>query len=218
MLNVLKNSGNHWSDLLDIVNILSDLREGHDTSMLVSPVRIVSDSVLHKDSNQRQHHGLTDTGNESVYSLLSEADIIFFLVFAGEAFLGAKPVVVNILINIDHELEDELEHVFDQSLILLSQRGLSFNHGYHKLERLMADRIVCEILVRDNWLESLVEGLEVGAEEIGFNLCKLVELNESVLEHSLVLLVECLSHDTSHQGQKLNELLGVFALSDRQVI
>ena len=218
VLNVLKNCGNHRSDLLDIINVLSYLGEGHDTSMLVSPVCVVGHGVLHKNSNQRQHHGLTNTSNESVNSLLSEADIVFLLVFASEALLGAKPVVVDILIDVDHELEDEFEHVLDQSLVLLGERGLPFDHGNHKLERLMTDCIVCKILVRDNWLESFVKGFKVSAEEVGLDFGKLVELDEGVFKNSLVLLGKGLGNNTSHEGQKLNEFLSVLALSDGKVI
>ena len=35
----------------------------------------------------------------------------------------------------------------------------------------MSDRIISKILVLDNWLEGLVEVLEVNAEEVWLDLC-----------------------------------------------
>jgi len=82
----------------------------------------------------------------------------------------------------------------------------------------VADRIISEVFVRDDWLEGLVKHLEVGAEEVRLNLRKLIELYESILKHSFILLIEGLRYNSGHERQKLHEFLGVFALSDGNVV
>ena len=47
VLDVLQHNWDHRSNLLNVVDILTDLGECHDTSMLVSPVRVISHSVLY---------------------------------------------------------------------------------------------------------------------------------------------------------------------------
>ncbi len=48
---MLNNDRDHWADLVNIVNVLANLGEGHDTSVLVPPVSFVSDGVLDELSN-----------------------------------------------------------------------------------------------------------------------------------------------------------------------
>ena len=218
MLNVPQNRGNHRSDLLDVINVLTNLGEGHDASVLVSPVSVVSDSVLNENTNQGEHDGLTDTCDKSVDSLLAEADVVLFLILTSESFLWLEPVSLNVLIDINHELEDKFKDILDHGLVLLCKGWLSLDHGDDELERLMSNRIISKFFVRDNWLKSLVEGLEISAEEVWLNLSKFVELNKSILEHGFILLVEGLGHDSGHEGQKLDELLSVLALGDGQVV
>lgn len=38
---VLDNDRNHWANLLDIINVLSDLGKSHESCILVSPVSSV---------------------------------------------------------------------------------------------------------------------------------------------------------------------------------
>ena len=82
----------------------------------------------------------------------------------------------------------------------------------------MTDRIVSKILVLHNWLEGLVKTLEVDAEEVWLDLCKLIKLNEGVLKNSLILLAESLGHDLSHQWQESDKIFCVLALGDREIV
>ena len=82
----------------------------------------------------------------------------------------------------------------------------------------MTDRIICKIFILDGWLEGFVEALEVNAEEVWLDLCKLIKLNEGVLKNSLILLAESLGHDLSHQWQESDKIFCVLALSDRKVV
>lgn len=218
VLNVLQDGWDHGSNLLNVIDVLSHLGEGHDTSVLVPPVRVVCDSCLHKDANQGQHGGLTDTSNKSVDSLLTKADVVFFLILASEALLWLEPVVVNVLINVDHELEDQLEDVLGQLLVFLREAWLSLDHSHDELHWLVTDRVVSKFLVCNYGLEGLVEGLKICTEKVWLNLCKLIELDESVLKNRLVLLSKGLGHDLRHEGQQLDELLRVLALRDGQVV
>ena len=82
----------------------------------------------------------------------------------------------------------------------------------------MTNRIVGEVFVRNDWLDLLVDRLEIISEEIWLNLGELIELNESVLKHSLVLLSEGLGDHVGHKGKQLDEVLRVLSLSDGQVV
>ena len=82
----------------------------------------------------------------------------------------------------------------------------------------MADGIVGEILVCDDGLESLVDGVEVGAEEVGLDLSKFVELDKTVLKNGLILLSEGLGNNTDHKGKELDIVLGVLALGNGQEV
>ena len=82
----------------------------------------------------------------------------------------------------------------------------------------MTDGVVGEVFVSDDRLECLVKVLEISAEEVGLDLSKLVELDKSVLENSLVLFLHSLSDNTSHKRKELDEVLGVLALSHGQVV
>ena len=62
----------------------------------------------------------------------------------------------------------------------------------------MADRIVSEILVGDDWLEGLIEIRKVGPEEVWLDLCELIEFDKSVLQHGLLFLSKGLSDDSCH--------------------
>ena len=111
MLKVRENRWHHRGDLLDFIDILSDLRECHDTSVLVAPVSFISNSVLHKSGNQRKHVLITNTANKPVNGGLTEVDVVFFLVFTSKTFLRAHPVSINVSVNVNHKLEDGLKNI-----------------------------------------------------------------------------------------------------------
>ena len=107
--------------------------------MLVAPVSIVSNSVLHKLSNKRKHVSIANARNESIDCSLAKVDIVFFLIFTLESLLRPHPALINLIVDVDHQLEDLLEDVLGQSLVFLHQAWLALNHGDHKLERLVAE-------------------------------------------------------------------------------
>lgn len=47
VLQVIYYSRDHWRDLLDIIQVLTNLRESHETGIFVAPVIVVSKGVLH---------------------------------------------------------------------------------------------------------------------------------------------------------------------------
>ena len=111
VLQMVEHDGHHWLDLCDIIDVLSDLGEGHDASVLVTPVFFVSNGVLDKLSNQREHVLVAHTSDKTVDGGLSEVDIIFFLILSLETFLGLEPVSIDVSINVNHELEDLLKDI-----------------------------------------------------------------------------------------------------------
>jgi hypothetical protein len=76
----------------------------------------------------------------------------------------------------------------------------------------LPDRRVGEILARNHTLELHVDLLKVGFEKGGFDFCEFVKLNEGILEHNFVLLVEGISDDLGHVGDECGEVFAVFAL------
>ena len=178
---VLKNDWDHSSDLLDVINIFANLRKSHDTSVLVAPVRVICNGVLDKSSDQGQHVGIADTCDESVDRCFSEVDIVFLFVFASKAFLGAHPVGIDILIDVNHQLEDLLKDVLDQGFVFLCKSGLPFDDRDNELHRLMPDRVICEVFVSDNGLKRLVKSLEVSSKEVWLYFSKLIEFDHGVL-------------------------------------
>ena len=79
VFDVLHNGWNHARDFLDFIDILSYLGESHDASIFEAPVLLVGDGVLDKLSEQRKHDFLADTGCETVDAILSELNVVFFL-------------------------------------------------------------------------------------------------------------------------------------------
>merc|ERR1711893_379497 len=105
--------------------------------MLVAPVLIICNRVQNELSNKGKHVSVTDASNKSVNSCLSEVHVVFFFVFACETFLGSAPALVNVLVDINHQLEDGFENVLSQLLILFEKTGFALDHSDNKLERLM---------------------------------------------------------------------------------
>ena len=138
MLHMLEDSWHHGLDLIDLINILTDLRESHDSCMLIAPVCFVSNGSLHKLTDQRKHMSVTDSSHEPINCSLAKVDIVFLLIFALETFLRSHPACVNIIIDINHKLEDLLKNVLSKSLIFLHEARLTLYHSYDKLKRLMA--------------------------------------------------------------------------------
>lgn len=59
----LKHDWDHDSNLGRLINVLSNLGECHDTSMLVSPVLVIGHGILNKFSNKWKHNLITDGSN-----------------------------------------------------------------------------------------------------------------------------------------------------------
>jgi hypothetical protein len=109
VLEVLHKDRDHSGNLASLINVLSNLRESHNSSVFVSPVRIVGNSGLDKLSNKRKHDFISDAGNESVNTILSElyvGVIIFF--FKSVTFLRLQPGLFNVFLNINHNFENLL--------------------------------------------------------------------------------------------------------------
>ena len=76
----------------------------------------------------------------------------------------------------------------------------------------MSNGIVGVIVLGGDGSESKEEILEVLAEELGLDLCHLVELHEGVLKHGLIILFNGLEGYLSHQLKQVHEITGVFSL------
>ena len=74
--------------------------------MLVPPISIVSNRVLNELPDERKHFLITDACNETIDSLLSEGHIVFVLLLAREAFPRSDPVIIDVLVDVNHKLED----------------------------------------------------------------------------------------------------------------
>lgn len=101
--------------------------------MLVSPILFILHRVHHKLTNERQHKLVSNARNQAIYSRLAKINIIFFFAISGKSLLRAHPIVANLFVNVNHELKNQLQHIFNEILVFFSQGRLSFNHGYGKL-------------------------------------------------------------------------------------
>ena len=177
-----------------------------------------STCFVDKLADERQHLLLTNASNKSVNSLLAEVDIILLVALACKALLGSQPLCVNVLIDINHELEDLIQDVLDQFIVFSRKGGLSLEHGCGELKRLMADSGIGKVLFANDWLELGIDVFEGSSEEVWLDLGELIELDESLLEDSLIIFVESLDDYSSHERQELGEVLGIFALGARQEV
>jgi len=178
---VLYNYRDHDRNLLRVVNVLTDLAEGHNAGIFISPVRIVGNCVLDQLADKRQHNFVTDTRHKAVNTAFTEVDVIFlFILVKLETFLGSEPAFLNIFVDVYHESENLVQDVLEQIHVLLGYRGLSLKQRYHKFKGLVADLIVCKFLVLDNWPYLLINFFEDWLEKCGFDFCQLVEFNKSV--------------------------------------
>jgi hypothetical protein len=125
---VLHNHWNHWLNLAWLVNVLTNLREGHKTSVLEAPILVVRDSVHNKLADQWQHNTIADGGNHTVDTRLSESDVVIILItLLGEALLGRFPLLWNLFVDVNHQLEDLLQDVLENLLVLLDKCWLALN-------------------------------------------------------------------------------------------
>ena len=102
VLQVLDQDGDHGSDFLSLINIFADLRERHDTSMLVAPVDIISDRIGNELSRKREHQLFSKTRHQPINTVLSELDIVLLILLNLEALLGSHPVLVDLLRDVNH--------------------------------------------------------------------------------------------------------------------
>ena len=217
---MLNNNGDHHSYLGRLVNILTDLGEGHDTGVFVSPVGIIRNRFGNKLSNQREHDLFTNTRHESIHTSLSKVHVVFFFICIIDcvALLGSEPRLFDVIININHELEHIIKDVLQETNILFDDGGLALDYSHDKFEGLMADRRVCKFLVLNNWDKGLVNVFEVGLKKCGLDLSKLIKLYQGVLKHCLFILLESNSDHLYHLWQELDENLGIFALGNLKVV
>ncbi len=163
------NNWHHRSNFFWIVNVLTNLRKGHNTSVFIAPVCVVTNCVDHELANKRQHDRFADGRNKSINAVLTKRYVVFLFFFLLEPFLRVEPSRVNFGIDVNHQFEYLLENVFQKVDVLLSDTGLSLNKSYNKLKRLLTNARVCEVLTRDHGFEGLVNVNKVRLEKSGFN-------------------------------------------------
>lgn len=125
VLQVLEHDLNHWSNSVNILNVLSNLTESHKGSILVSPVLVMLEQLLHNNTQMRKADLVANSSNDVVNTGFAEVEIVSrCFTFAGnlffEALFGSQPVLFNINIDINHKLENELKKFFEEGLIVLN--------------------------------------------------------------------------------------------------
>ena len=143
---------------------------------------------------------------------------LFFLLVGLESFLGLEPGVLDLGVNVDHELEDEVEEGPEDFLVLLGDGGHSLEESDEEFYWLVADGVVGVVVLGDDGVELSEDLLEVGAEELGLDLCQFVELDEGVLQYGLFVCLEGLNDHLGHGGEKRSEVLGVLLLCDLEEV
>jgi len=106
----------HFHDGLDdadVVDVLSDLRQGHDRRVFVPPV-LLGHVFLHNPAESRQHVFFADRGHQSVHTLDSETDFVgvhlSVLVLVRETFFRGLPIRVDFFVDLHHILENHFNH------------------------------------------------------------------------------------------------------------
>jgi hypothetical protein len=79
VLEVLNYNRDHGTNLLNIVDVFSNLRESHKSSVFVSPVSIIGNSVLDNLTKDWETNLITNSRNELVNASLSKVDVVFTL-------------------------------------------------------------------------------------------------------------------------------------------
>lgn len=141
MADELHDSSNDWLDLLDLIDVLSDLGESHDGGENVSPVR-VSQHFIDCGGHDWDDLGLSDGGDQSVDGIHSESGglkiFIFFDVFI-ESFRGSLPDIFDFVLNLDHVDENHLNERADQCFLINNDFWDSFQEGDQSLTSHLLD-------------------------------------------------------------------------------
>ena len=114
VLQVLDDHTKHGSDDFDVVDVLADLREGHQRGVLVPPIGLICHQRLHDLAEVRQADLVADGTDDVVDAALAKVEVIgLSAVLAGslflEAFFWVCPLLFNVFIDLNHELENELK-------------------------------------------------------------------------------------------------------------
>jgi len=87
---VLYNDRDHDRNLLRVVNVLTDLAEGHNAGIFISPIRIVGNCVLDQLTDKRQHNFVTDTRHKAVNTAFTKVYVVFIFIYVKlEALFGS---------------------------------------------------------------------------------------------------------------------------------
>ena len=151
MLKVLNNDWDHDTNVLNIIDILTNLWEGHECSILVSPVWIIVHCVVNNHTQDWKADGISNTWDNFINAPLTKVNIIFivlfvvFLVF--ETFLGSKPWLRNIFININHKSENQLNQFFKELCVFLDDIWNSLNDCNKELNGKLSDLRIGKVLL-----------------------------------------------------------------------
>lgn len=166
-------------DLLDILDVLANLTQSHNSCILIPPV-ILHDHLLHNYSQNWQQNFLTDARNQSVYSLHSEMNLIVLhfsvLQFVLETFLRTHPFFFNFFVHRNlfksifyHLLEKENNNSFQFFLIFLHQTRHSFNNCNYKINCNFFQTEIINIFIVRNLINKLVNKIKFSFEKFWFS-------------------------------------------------
>jgi hypothetical protein len=102
--------------------------------------------------------------------------------------------------------------------ILLHNTWDSLNDGDLELDWLLSDDWVTEVVLQSDLFENVEQVLEVLLEISWLNISDVIELNHSIFQNGLLILVESVLDNHSHFLEKWGELLGVGSLSNLQIL
>jgi len=182
---MLDNDWDHSTDIVNIVNVLTNLRESHKTCVFVAPVCIIRNSVLHDGAHKWKTNRVTNCRNDLVNTSLSEVDVIFTvqilsILFILESLFWLHPRVLNRIIDVNHKFENGLYQIFQKLFVFLGDGWDAFNYRNKELNRKLSNLHVCEIVLDDNWTQLGKDFLKLCLEKFGLNFSDFIEFDERV--------------------------------------
>ena len=136
--------------LCSLLNILTDLSKRRNACVLVAPILVVWDYICDDLTDIRKHQFISETPNQSTYALLAKSHVIL-LTFYG--LLRPHPLLINLFIDVDHNLDYCLNNIFEQFMVFTYYWLLAFDDGDEEFEGLLAEGKVRVVIFGDDGFE-----------------------------------------------------------------
>ena len=221
VLQVLNHDTDHRCNSVYVLDVFANLTEGHQSRILVSPVGVVLKQLLHKYTEVREADLVANSSHYVVDARLAKVEVVSFhrlirrLLFI--ALLWSEPVLLNVLVDVNHELEDQLEELFEQIGVLLHNRWNTLDDHDEELERLVSNELIGVVLVHGDWLQGMEQVSKLSLEELRLEFRNLIELSQSLVEHDLVVILVGIQNHLNHGGNQFFVRLRVLPLSHAEV-